>query len=412
MRRAELFEMIANGESSSVEFKRDDLRPEDLAREVVAMMNLRGGRLLLGVEDDGTISGIQRPDLEEWVMNVFTDKVHPSVLPHYEEVLLDDQKRVAVVSFVEGAGKPYVVRHSGREDVYVRRGSTNRRASREEWVRLAATSSLLHPEKLPVSSAGLADFDRARLDEYLRVVLSDPELPQTDEDWTARLVRLGFMVNTETMGPLATIAGLVLFGMKPRRFLPQAGLRLMAFAGNDKTYEARLDIVLDGPLVGRMTRVSARELEEVEPGLLARAVEALEPFVHVQQAEPDASLRRERRWLYPVPVLRELIVNAFSHRDWTRSVDVEVVVYADRLELTSPGSLPNSMTVDQMLAGQRAPRNPILHNVLRDYGYSDARGMGIRTKVVPLLRQSSGREPVFEATEDYLRTTAFPALQK
>lgn len=70
MLKTELLEIIANGENSGVEFKRDDIRTEALAREIVAMANLRGGMVLLGVEDDGSISGIQREDLETWVMNV------------------------------------------------------------------------------------------------------------------------------------------------------------------------------------------------------------------------------------------------------------------------------------------------------------------------------------------------------
>lgn len=86
MLKSELLEIIANGESSGVEFKRDDIRPEQLAKEVVAMANFRGGSVLLGVEDDGTITGIQRQNLEEWVMNVMQDKIHPMLLPFYEEV--------------------------------------------------------------------------------------------------------------------------------------------------------------------------------------------------------------------------------------------------------------------------------------------------------------------------------------
>ena len=77
MLKTELLELIANGENSGVEFKRDDIRPEQLAKEVVAMANFQGGRVLLGVEDDGTVSSIQRPDLEEWVMNIFQNKIHP-----------------------------------------------------------------------------------------------------------------------------------------------------------------------------------------------------------------------------------------------------------------------------------------------------------------------------------------------
>ena len=93
MLKSELLEIIANGENSGVEFKRDDLRPEQLAKEIVALVNFQGGKLLLGVEDDGSITGIQRPDLETWVMDtVFGRYVHPLILPFYEEVLLDEGK--------------------------------------------------------------------------------------------------------------------------------------------------------------------------------------------------------------------------------------------------------------------------------------------------------------------------------
>ena len=87
MTKDELLELIANGESSGVEFKRDDLRPKQLAREAVAFANFQGGRILLGVDDDGAIPGIQRPGLERWVMDtVFGRYVHPIIIPFYEEV--------------------------------------------------------------------------------------------------------------------------------------------------------------------------------------------------------------------------------------------------------------------------------------------------------------------------------------
>ena len=110
MLKTELLEIIANGENSGVEFKRDDVRPEQLAKEIVALANFQGGRVILGVEDDGTVSGIQRADLEEWVMNIFRDKIHPLMLPFYEEIRLDESKTVAVITFPQGISKPYVVR--------------------------------------------------------------------------------------------------------------------------------------------------------------------------------------------------------------------------------------------------------------------------------------------------------------
>ena len=84
MLKSDLLQLIANGENSGIEFKRDDLRPEQLAKEIVALANLKGGSILLGVEDDGSISGIQRENLELWVMDtIFGRYVHPMILPFF-----------------------------------------------------------------------------------------------------------------------------------------------------------------------------------------------------------------------------------------------------------------------------------------------------------------------------------------
>lgn len=406
MLKSELLELIANGESSGVEFKRDDLRPEQLAKEVVALANLRGGLILLGVEDDGSISGIQRPNLEEWVMDTVLGRyVHPMILPFYEEVALDEGTRVAVLSIGPGTAKPYVLRSGGREDIYVRVGSTSRLASREQQARLHAAGGLLHAELLPVSGTGLADLSLERLGDYLHDVLGEADIPTTEEGWRRRLQVLGFMADPAEHAPGCTIAGLILFGRSPRRALPQAGLRLLAFAGDDMTYQALDDVILDGPLIPLYRRGDDGGRELLEQGLLERLIERLPPLLSTDAPSLTDGLRRERRWHVPLEAMREAVVNAFAHRDWTRLPEVEVALFADRVEVKSPGPLTNSMTVEKMLAGQRSPRNPLVVDVLRDYGYVDARGMGVRRKIVPLVRALSGRDPRFEATEDFVRVS-------
>ena len=104
-------------------------------------------------------------------------------------------------------------------------------------------------------------------------------------------------------------------------------------------------------------------------------------------------------------------MNALAHRDWTRYEEVEVSRFGDRLEVLSPGALQNSMTVEKMIAGQRSPRNSLIVEVLRDYGYVDARGMGVRNKIIPLLREQNGTEPEFIATEDHLRLVMYITQQ-
>ena len=404
MLRSELLELIANGENSGVELKRDDVRPEQLAKEIVALANFQGGRVLLGVEDDGTITGLTRPDCERWVMDVaFGRYVHPMILPFYEEIVVEDGKRVAVITVQAGVSKPYVVRHNGREDVYVRVGTISRLASREQQARLFASGALLHPEALGVSGTGLLDLATERLADYLVNYVKDPAAPESTGAWEERLTGLGLMTPAADGRQVASIAGLVLFGRNPRRALRQAGVRWMAFAGTDREYDANDDTVLDGPLVALTRRSSSGAIDVVEPGLLERVVDRMVPFISQEDAAVGDGLRRERKWDYPIEALREALLNAVVHRDWTRSVDVEVVAYADRLEITSPGALQNSMTIAKMLAGQRSPRNPLLVDIMRDYGYVDARGMGVRRKIVPLVRAAAGADARFEATEDFVR---------
>lgn len=405
MLKTELLEIIANGENSGVEFKRDDIRPEQLAKEIVAMANFQGGRVLLGVEDNGVISGIQRGDLEEWVMNVFQGRIHPMILPFYEEVKIDDDKTVAVVSFPIGISKPYVVRHSGKEEIYIRVGTTSRLATREQQMRLFELGGMLHTEVMPVPRTDMSCLDDARLMNYVRDILRDPDVPKSPEEWQTRLLGLGFL--TEAAGNICcTIAGLVLFGKSPRRYLKQAGLRVMAFTGDDKEYQAALDDIIDGPMVGRWD-LDDGDKRLVDGGVIERFMEAMTPFISQESGEVDTGLRRETKWFYPLEAVREALVNSLAHRDWTRFVEIEVSGYSNRLEVISPGALPNSMTVEKMKAGQRSPRNTIVMEVLRDYGYVDYRGMGVRTKIVPLTKALTGKDPEFELTDDHLKTVLY-----
>ena len=406
MQKAELLQLIANLENSGVEIKSDQERPERLAKEIVALANFKGGKLILGVEDDGTITGIRRNDLERWIMDaVFGRKVHPMILPFYEEVQIDDQRRVAVITVTQGTTKPYVVRHNNREEIYIRVGSTSQHATREQQARLFALGGMLHAELLPVSGSGFRDLSRDRLEDYLTCIVGDSEAPSSEDEWGERLCGLGFLAEREDGPPVCTIAGLVLFGRKPRRLLRQAGVRWMAFDGDDKAYRALDDRVVDGPLVALFSGRVGAGRQILEEGLIERLEGAMRPFISEEAETINAPMRRERRWHYPTDAVREAVVNALAHRDWTRNEEVEVARYADRLVVTSPGALQNTMTVKKMIAGQRSPRNPLIVEVLRDYAYADARGMGVRNKIIPLVRQSSGREPEFQATEDHLQVT-------
>ncbi|MCI5139640.1 MAG: transcriptional regulator, partial [Candidatus Electrothrix sp. AR1] len=258
---------------------------------------------------------------------------------------------------------------------------------------------------LPVPRTDISCLDLVRLENYLRDIINDPEIPSNQEDWEVRLTGLGFLTQAGDV-LCCTVAGLVLFGFHPRRYLKQAGIRIFAFASEDKEYKALLDDILDGPLVGRWANTGGR-LELIDPGLLDRVLPLITRFIVEEGSEITTELRRETFRKYPLEAVREVIVNALAHRDWTRFVEIEIGLYTNRLEVISPGALPNSMTVEKMIAGQRSPRNTIIMEILRDYKYVDYRGMGIRTKVLPLMRKINQTEPEFIVTEDYLKTVLY-----
>lgn len=357
---------------------------------------------MVGVdEDDKSISGIHRENFQAWLMDTVIGRhVHPFVLPDYEEVITDEGK-VAVVEIHQGNSKPYVLRHNDREDIYVRYGDTCQLATREQSARLFESGGLVSIEKMPVHGSRLQDLDKRRLQNYFVEIIQVIELGEwqsfSNEHITEWLINRDLIcrVNNDCV---CTIGGLVLFGVKPDLRLPQSSIRLVIYPGLDKDYKTDLDILLSSPFIG----LGQPDDAYIEPSVPERILSALQP--HISNDLLDGMTRR-KFWDFPKEVIRELTVNAFAHRDWTRNTDIEISVYSDRLEIISPGALVNGMTIEKLKAGQRTPRNNNIVSVLRDCGLMEYQGMGIRRKVIPLMKKHNDTEPVFEATEDYFKVT-------
>jgi len=123
MNKKQALEMIAKGESATLELKRDSLKPEQLAKEIVAFANQKGGTIILGVEDDGTISGVKRPKLQEWLMDCVCGRhIHPRISPSYQEISISTESKIAIITIAEGDSKPYVLKHNDREDIFLGMG--------------------------------------------------------------------------------------------------------------------------------------------------------------------------------------------------------------------------------------------------------------------------------------------------
>ena len=410
MNRTVLAELIHHGENSGVEFKRDDVTPARLAKEMAAMLNLEGGHILLGVEKDRSVSGLAREheQAEEWVMEVARTHLRPAAIPFWETLDWGEGKTVGIISLpADAPDKPYKCRRGAAWVTQIRAGTTSRDATDEEEARLYMQSGRLQYDRKPVPGASLLDFDMRRLLNYFRDVRRQTCPPvEGREAWTRLLVNTDFMYEDRGRS-MPSAGGLLLFGVRSQKYLPQAGINAVAYTGIEKDYHARERAVLRGAVVSLFPAPFA-EMGQAYPGLpptFSEAGNAVESGVIEQAmdfvrrnitiaASIDNGGRRVERWDYPIEAVREAIVNAVAHRDYTISVmDIELSIYSDRLEIISPGRLPNTVTVDKMRAGHRASRNELIKEVLRDYGYVEATGLGVPRKIIAGMRRHNGTEP-------------------
>lgn len=410
MNRTELAELIQNGENSGVEFKRDDIAPEKLAKEMAALLNLEGGHILLGVERDRVVSGLTRdPEkAEEWVMEAARVHLRPAAIPYWETIAWDERKIVGIISLpADAPDKPYKAKRGSAWVTQIRVGTTTRDASDEEEVRLYQQSGRLQYDRKPVPGSSFSEFDRRRLVNYFRDVRRQAWPDEGDQDAWMRL-----LVNTELMAedrgrPIPSAGGLILFGVRPNKYLPQSGISAVAYPGTEKDYAAKARTVIRGPAVSLFPAPASGDAQPypsapqtfseqggvVEAGVIEQALDFVRRNTSISAWIEDGG-RRQERWDYPMDAVREALVNAIAHRDYTIMVtDIELSIYSDRLEVISPGRLPNTVTVDKMRAGYRASRNELVKEVLRDYRYVETTGLGVPRKIVKGMLEHNGTEP-------------------
>ena len=385
--RTELLEIIHNGENSGVEFKRDVIQNHEMAEELVAFANFEGGMLLLGVEDDGSIGGITRPDPEQFVMNACRDKIRPGLIPFYEVVKdVEPGRDVAVVRVSRGLDV-HTKWHNNKNRYYIRVGTQSREPTPEELARLFQQRGAVRAELRPVSGATFADLDFRRLKNYFLHVRRQ-DVPGDDDEarWKTLLFNTEIMVDDGI-----TVFGVLLFGRNPNRFLPQAGIDAAAFPGLNKDYAARERASLRGPMTPLLNEAG----EIVENGLVEQALAFVTRNIAVTGQLEEGGARREQTYAYPMEAIREALVNALVHRDYLlSSMDIELSIYEDRLEIVSPGRLPNGITPARMLTGCRAARNQLIKETMRDYRYLEHFGMGVPRKIVKCMKEHNNTEPV------------------
>jgi len=337
METTELLEIAARGEDSRHQFKGDVNNATNIGREMIAFANSGGGVLLIGVNDDGTLNVLDATDVgrvNQLVANAATQNVKPAINVHSENVLVSSGV-VMVVTIHDGVSKPY----SDNQGVYwVKNGSDKRRVTaREELQRMFQQSSLVHGDELPVTGSSVSDVDR----EYFRAFFARHFGHDLDDEQLSMGQVLTNM-NLLTDGAL-TVSGVLLFGKNPQPLLPTFHVKAVAYPGVDIHASYYLD-----------SQDFHGNLESQFRGALS----FVKRNVHRKQNGQGVNTLGELE--IPEIVLEELLANAVIHRDYFVSAPVRVFVFDDRIEIISPGHLPNNLTIANIRSGNSNIRNPIL----------------------------------------------------
>ncbi len=378
MNDADLSARIQAGEDSTLEFKAEDVNADSLAGELVAFANAYGGTLLIGVADDGRITGVSRSGLDDWVVTVCRDKVEPPPNPRLRWHLLEGKR---VLEVVIGRGvEPY---RTNRGVFYVRAGATKQMASVAEVRRLFQARGQVQHDESPVFGSTADDVDLLRFAGYYRRVYG-AELDRRPEAVRLSLQKNGVLVPHE--GELApSVGGLLVFGSAPQQFLRMSGIIAVRYAGTQPDSDQQ---------------VSRQELSGPLPALIDQAMDFVR--LHMLVAGEKRSVRRVEHAQYPLVAVREALVNAVAHRDYSLAgARTRLLMFADRLELPRPGRLPNTQTLEHL--GLRPPfaRNQLIVGFLQRLGYIEFPGEGILI-MRREMRAHNGTEPQFaEAGEEF-----------
>jgi predicted HTH transcriptional regulator len=359
MDATELIELIGRGEDSRTQFKRsqDVANAKSLAGEMVAFANRKGGKILIGVDDAGSIIGLSSDDirrLNQLVSNTATDCVRPSINPDTENVFIDG-KLVMVVTLPEGISKPY----ADNEGVFwVKSGADKRRVtSREEIQRMLQGAELIHADEVPVEGATSGEIDLGHFGTFFEKQYGKSFDQVLDQDGISlgRLLRNLGLARETTLN----LAGLMLFGRNPQRYRPAFLVKAVSFVGNSPAgtkYRDSQDI--EGCL---------RDLCKGTISFLAR---------NLRRLQNEKGFNTQGDLEVPPPALEELVVNMLLHRDYFISAPWRVMMFDNRIELISPGALPNNITVENIRHGVSVIRNPLIASFATKADELPYRGIG------------------------------------
>jgi len=374
----DLIALLKRPEGKTLEFKRDLSTPEGALKTIVAFANTSGGSLVLGVEDRTRhVRGVADPlALEERLASLISDLIVPRLVPDLE-VVPWRRTHVVAVEVYSSPRRPHFLKREGQErGVYVRVGSSNRRADHEliEELGRFARGEAFDEQPMPELDPEAVDF-RVASESFASV----RRLRRQDLE-TLRLV-------TEHQGrKVPTVGGMLLFGRNRERHFPDAWIQVGRFGGTDKSHI-----------------VDRAEIRSFPVQAIEQAIAFVEK--HALRGAEIGAVRRRDRWSLPPTAVREAVINAVAHTDYAqRGAPIRLSIFGNRLEIENPGLLPFGLTVEDLHRGISKLRNRVIGRVLHTLGLIEQWGSGVQ-RMQSACNEAGLAGPVFEEIATRFRLT-------
>lgn len=337
MDTAELIEIISRDEDSKHQFKGNIYNADQIAAEMVAFCNSGGGRIFVGVNNDGSLSGLTREDIgriNQLISNAASNNMNPPINPITENITLN-KGIVMVITILDGISKPYMDKSGA---IWVKSGADKRRVtSREEIQRMFQASGIIHADETPANGMTISDIDLEYFSDFLERVFGE-KLDEQKKPLSVLLENMNL-----AKGGILNIAGALLFSKSPQYRLPAYTAKGICYEGNN--------IHAD------------RYIESIEAnGKIADVFQTCLSFImrNIPKIQNEQNVNSIGQSAIPRIVFEELLANAFIHRDYFVSAPVRIFIFSNRIEIVSPGHLPNNLTVQNIINGNSNIRNPIL----------------------------------------------------
>ena len=328
------------GETTKVQFKEAFTSQKEIAKEMIAFANSKGGVILFGVEDkSGKLVGLSYDEIQvisRELGNAANEQVRPTIYIDTEVVRMDE-KHFLICSIEEGKNKPY---KNLNGEIWVKQGADKRRITENaEILSLFQDSGSYQPDAAGVNGTTFDDLDRYAIDDYLQKVYAT-----TLDGFGGKAEQVLKNIHVLNHNGVPTLAGYLFFGKHPEYNCPTCMVKAVSFFGND--------------LAGTQYR-DTKEILGNMPQLYDKSMAFLKANLHNVQEE-GASFNTVGKLEIAEEVLEEVVQNALVHRDLLRSAPIRILIFDNRVEIISPGALAGGLTEEDIRNGKTYQRNPYM----------------------------------------------------